>query len=74
MPAALDESIPERARDASGANSPYLDSSCGVQRTLVRRRGCPVPGNAVVVGVAAVSMYAGIKALGYRAPRREPQA
>ena len=31
-------------------------------------------GNALVVGVAAVSTYAGIKALGYRAPRREPQA
>jgi UDP-GlcNAc:undecaprenyl-phosphate/decaprenyl-phosphate GlcNAc-1-phosphate transferase len=28
-------------------------------------------GNAVVVGVAALAMYAGIRALGYRAPRRE---
>jgi UDP-GlcNAc:undecaprenyl-phosphate/decaprenyl-phosphate GlcNAc-1-phosphate transferase len=32
------------------------------------------PGRAAVVGVAAVSLYAGIKALGYRAPRKEPQA
>ena len=31
------------------------------------------PGNAVVVGVAAVSMYVGIRALGYRAPRKGPQ-
>jgi UDP-GlcNAc:undecaprenyl-phosphate GlcNAc-1-phosphate transferase len=30
-------------------------------------------GNAVVVGVAGTAMYAGIKALGYRAPRRETQ-
>ena len=30
-------------------------------------------GNAVVVGVAAVSMYAGIRALGYRTPRKETQ-
>ena len=28
-------------------------------------------GNAVVVGVAGAAMYAGIRALGYRAPRRE---
>jgi UDP-GlcNAc:undecaprenyl-phosphate/decaprenyl-phosphate GlcNAc-1-phosphate transferase len=30
-------------------------------------------GNAVVVGVAGVAMYAGIRALGYRAPRRETE-
>jgi UDP-GlcNAc:undecaprenyl-phosphate GlcNAc-1-phosphate transferase len=31
-------------------------------------------GRAAVVAVAAVAMYAGIKALGYRAPRKEPHA
>ena len=30
-------------------------------------------GNAVVVGVAAAAMYVGIRALGYRAPRRQPE-
>jgi UDP-GlcNAc:undecaprenyl-phosphate/decaprenyl-phosphate GlcNAc-1-phosphate transferase len=31
-------------------------------------------GNAAVVGVAGAAMYAGIRALGYRAPRRETEA